>query len=307
MSQTARPLGALILGVPNPVSMGVVRGLMMAGHRIASVWYPNRLRNTQVFQQDRALSVRAPGLTLHGLQHKAGVAVRPVPRFRDWPEGARDAASLNVDVVISLLYPDRITPSILSAFPGRVVNLHPSLLPAYRGPDPVFNMLWDQTIAQYSGLTLHLVSPEFDRGDILGRKAVSFPANRNLTAYYMDLVKAGTELLSSSLPELVAGRLPGMSQAAQPDSPQGNRKPVDAVLNAHLTRAHVEWLCSTIPQMTSLRIDGVASSIRVTGYISGLAEKTGRPPDVSDGRVTLDVFDGQVTLRVVDTRVDQNL
>jgi hypothetical protein len=48
--QHEKPLSALILGVPNPVSMGIARGIMMAGHRLAAIWYPERLRKTPEMQ-----------------------------------------------------------------------------------------------------------------------------------------------------------------------------------------------------------------------------------------------------------------
>lgn len=298
MSRTTRQLSALVLGLPNPVSMGIVRGFMMAGHKVAAVWYPERLRNTRVLEQDRALSSRAPGLTLHGLRDKAGVAVKAVPRFRDWPEGARLAADQKVDVVISVLYPDRITPEVLSTFPARVVNLHPSLLPAYRGPDPVFNMLWDQTINHYSGFTLHMVSPAFDTGDVLGQQRVPFPANLNLSVYYMELIKAGTALLCSCLPRLLSGELRGEPQADAANAPQGNRKPAEAVLDSAMTRERVAWLCATIPQMTRLTVEGLTPPAAVQCLVSSTPLRTERPPVFTGGLVSFDVADGHVTVRV---------
>ena len=299
--QHEKPLSALILGVPNPVSMGIARGIMMAGHRLAAIWYPERLRKTPEMQQDRQLAQRAPGLTLHGMETRARVAVRAVPRFKSWTDAALAARRLDVDVVISLLYPDRITQSVLDAFPGRVINLHPSLLPAYRGPDPIFNMLWDETIDRHGGFTLHLVSPEFDRGSVLGRQAVAFPANRNLSAYYMELVKAGTSLLASHLPSLRKGPLVGEPQVDDGASPQGNRKPRDARLDASLTRARASWLCTTIPQMTARRIEGLAPTVHVTGFVSSVAQKTERPPAFADGLASFDVADGHVTVRASQT------
>lgn|GEM_PF-2949227 len=300
MPSTAQSLSALILGVPNPVSMGIARGFMMAGHRLSAIWYPERLRGSADFMQDRELSRRAPGLSLHGLEERARVPVRAVKRLRDWPDATEAAKRLKADVVISLLYPDLITAPLLEAFADRIVNVHPSLLPAYRGPNPIFNMLWDATIEAHGGLTLHLVSPAFDRGNVLARQAVAFPQARNLSLYYMELVKAGSTLLSVHLPRLVANGWRGEPQPDDTPAPQGNRRPQDAVLSGGLTRAHVEWLCATIPQMTPLRIEGLARTIIVRDFVSSAPHRKERPPVIADGLVSFDVIDGHVTVRVTE-------
>lgn len=300
MPQTIQALTALILGVPNPVSMGIARGFMMAGHNVAAIWYPERLRNSLDFAQDRELARRAPGLTLHGLEERARVPVRAVKRLRDWPDASEAAKRLRADVVISLLYPDLITTPLLAAFPQRVVNVHPSLLPAYRGPNPIFNMLWDGAINAHGGLTLHLVSPEFDRGNILAQQAVAFPQDRNLSLYYMELVKAGSALLATELPRRVKGEWLGEPQPDDTSAPQANLKPKDALLSGALTRAHAEWLCATIPQMTPLRIEGLARTIIVRGFVSSEPQQRQRPPALADGLASFDVMDGHVTVRVAD-------
>ena len=53
------------------------------------------------------------------------------------------------------------------------LNLHPSLLPAYRGPDPWFWQYFDEL--KTSGFTVHKMSPKEDAGDILSQQ--KFPMN----------------------------------------------------------------------------------------------------------------------------------
>lgn len=60
--------------------------------------------------------------------------------------------------VLSVAFMDLIPPATIAANAGRVPNLHPSLLLAYRGPTPILGMRWDETITQHSGLTLHEVT-----------------------------------------------------------------------------------------------------------------------------------------------------
>lgn len=63
-----------------------------------------------------------------------------------------------------------VTPVLINAFPDHVINIHPSLLPSFRGVDGV-----EQALAagvKITGCTVHLVRPEVDSGPILMQAAV---------------------------------------------------------------------------------------------------------------------------------------
>jgi phosphoribosylglycinamide formyltransferase-1 len=63
-----------------------------------------------------------------------------------------------------------VTPVLLNAFPGRVLNIHPSLLPSFKG-----NRAVEQALAagvKITGCTVHLVVPEVDSGEIIMQAAV---------------------------------------------------------------------------------------------------------------------------------------
>jgi len=77
-------------------------------------------------------------------------------------------AELQPDLLLVTCFPYRIRDSILSAAP--CINLHPSLLPAYRGPTPLF---WQfQSGEQNFGVSIHRVIAKMDRGTILKQKKV---------------------------------------------------------------------------------------------------------------------------------------
>ncbi len=79
----------------------------------------------------------------------------------------RDSA---VDVVCLAGFMRRLSAGFVSAFPGRVLNVHPSLLPAFPGLDAQRQAL--EHGVKVSGATVHLVDEGLDSGPILLQEAV---------------------------------------------------------------------------------------------------------------------------------------
>ena len=71
-----------------------------------------------------------------------------------------------------------VTPVLINAFPRRILNIHPSLLPSFKG-----NRAVEQALAagvKITGCTVHLVVPEVDSGDIIMQAAVPILPNDTL-------------------------------------------------------------------------------------------------------------------------------
>ncbi len=63
-----------------------------------------------------------------------------------------------------------VTPVLINAFPEKIINIHPSLLPSFKGVKAVEQAL--EAGVKITGCTVHLVSPEVDSGTILCQAAV---------------------------------------------------------------------------------------------------------------------------------------
>ena len=84
----------------------------------------------------------------------------------------RDAG---VELVVLAGYMRMVKPPLLDAFPRRIVNIHPSLLPAFPGLEA-----WKQAVnarASQSGCTVHYVDSGMDTGEIIARAEVPVFAN----------------------------------------------------------------------------------------------------------------------------------
>ena len=115
----------------------------------------------------------APGLDK---ARAAGVPARSCPHEgRPREEHDRDLVAIlrehDVDVVCLAGYMRLLSPVFLEAFPGRILNVHPSLLPAFPGRDAQRQAL--EHGVKIAGATVHLVTGELDGGPIVAQGCVA--------------------------------------------------------------------------------------------------------------------------------------
>lgn len=304
VSTRNRKLRALILGTPDPFSMGFASGWALAGHEIAAIWFPSSTRNTDSFVRDKQLAGTAPGVSMHGIAAKLGVEMRPIAKFLTWQdEAARQAQILRPDIVLSLMFTDHIPGQILDAFPGQVFNVHPSLLPAYRGRNVILNMLWDQAADRHGGLTVHLVNSSFDRGDILAQLPQSFDRELPVSHFLMGMVKSGSPFVAKTVAEYLGGKITPATQRDLVDHTESRITPAAATLSPDMNLAQGKWLCRVIPQLTDLRLEGVARNLSVAKFVAELGKTTGEPPALSGNSLDYDFADGRARLQLKPVRI----
>jgi len=97
------------------------------------------------------------------------------------------------DILMVHAYPKKLPREVFGRLPLGTINLHPSLLPLYRGPSPTDAVLQDK--AQETGLTAHIMDDEFDSGPIISQRKI--PVLRN------DSIKAVIERMKSVVPSLM--------------------------------------------------------------------------------------------------------
>lgn len=113
-----------------------------------------------------------------GLQraHAAGIPAVPVvlsayPDRAAWDSALRDTVeSFEPDWVVSAGFMRILGPDMLSAFPMRVVNTHPALLPSFPGAHAVRDAL-DHGV-RVTGSTMHLVDEGVDTGPIIDQRPI---------------------------------------------------------------------------------------------------------------------------------------
>ncbi len=92
----------------------------------------------------------------------------------------------------------------VAEFGGRIVNIHPSLLPAFPGVDALGQAL--QYGVKITGVTVHLVDRKVDHGPILAQQAVSIPDGMDRSALEKEVHAVEHNLYWKTLKKLFEGR-----------------------------------------------------------------------------------------------------
>lgn len=114
-----------------------------------------------------------------GALARAANASIPSGVVPDGDEGERLLAELrnaNVELLVLAGYLKRIPPAVVRAFHGRMLNIHPALLPSFGGAGMYGERVHAAVIAsgaKITGVTIHFVDEEYDRGAIVAQWPVA--------------------------------------------------------------------------------------------------------------------------------------
>ena len=119
-------------------------------------------------------------------------------------------STLNSEVAVladfGLILPDKI----LNAFPKGIINIHPSLLPKYRGPTPVQTAILNGE--KITGVSIMKLDKEIDHGPILGQEKEEILDTDTADILYKRLFEKGANLLIKVLPNYIKGSLKPTTQ-----------------------------------------------------------------------------------------------
>lgn len=283
----------LVLGSLVPQTARTVWRLLAAGHEIEEVWIGEN--SSGVWRRrDRRLRWLAPTWSIAAAMRRCGVRVRRVGPLRRDPQLANDACRPHVDAVLASCFPYVVPERILAYYHGRICNLHPALLPRYRGPCPMPAILFDEALGS-SGVTLHVMSPRCDEGDVLAQTAVGWPADGRYRTWEADLAEAAGLLAVEALPEYLAGKRSPTEQRG-PASYVRSLPVAALALNEGVDARRAEWLTNSLGQVTPLAVGVPGCGVRVGRLLKSLGPPTGRPPALGLRTVECDVADARLSL-----------
>ena len=208
---------------------------------------------------------------VHALAERHGIEVRTPKTLRD-PEAAQDLAALEADVGVVVAYGLILPPAILAAPRHGCLNLHPSLLPRWRGAAPIQRPI----IAGDSETAAAIMRMEegLDTGPVALEERIAIPPDATAGEMHDVLAERGARLMVEALERLAAGQL-----AAHPQAEEG------VVYAAKIDKAEA-------------RVDWSKPAGTVHDHIRGLSPSPGAYVEADLGR-------GPERLRILRARVSQ--
>jgi phosphoribosylglycinamide formyltransferase-1 len=197
----SQPLGLGFLASHGGSNMQAVLDAIHAGELAARpcVAISN---NSEAYALERARLARLPWHHLSSRTHPDAAALDEAVRAT--------LADHGVELVLLLGYLKRLGPRTLAHYAGRILNIHPALLPRYGGQGMfgkrVHQAVLDAGDAE-SGVTIHLVDARYDQGPIVAQKRVPVLPGDTAATLAERVLKAEHTLLVATLRRIVAGEI----------------------------------------------------------------------------------------------------
>ena len=158
--------------------------------------------NSEAMALERARQEGIPALHLSGRTH-------PEPDALDAAicAGLRDRGA---ELVVLAGYMKKVGPAVLAAFPRRIVNIHPALLPKFGGQGMYGMRVHEAVLAageRESGATIHLVDGEYDRGPILAQDSVPVLEGDTADSLQARVIQVEHRLYAVTLQRIAVGEI----------------------------------------------------------------------------------------------------
>jgi methionyl-tRNA formyltransferase len=188
-------MSIIFVGTP-AFAVPSLRRLTNAGHEISAVvTQPDRPAGRHRAPQPPPVKLLAEELGLRVLQPES---------LRD-PDAVTELGAVTPDVIVVVAYGQILRPDVL-AIPSRgVLNIHPSLLPRWRGasPIPAAILAGDNE----TGITVMLMDAGMDSGPILSQRRMAIGDDYTTASLSAQLAESGADLLVATMPRWLAGEI----------------------------------------------------------------------------------------------------
>jgi methionyl-tRNA formyltransferase len=132
------------------------------------------------------------------------------------------------EIAVLASYSEILSPEVVSVFEKGIVNVHPSLLPLYRGAEPI---RWPiRREEKETGSTMMLISSGLDRGNILLQKSIPILENDDYASLSQKLIELSNQMLDETLIKVDKG-FTGQPQSQEKTFYARKLKPTDEIID----------------------------------------------------------------------------
>lgn len=202
MTELARKMNILYIGSSGALSLLPFKQLLISDFAVTAVGVYRPIRFSEKIialeNESLALSAQQQGISVIDLSQPVNKLVQ---RCRE----------LDIDVILISCYGERLPDELTKLAGIGCFNMHPSLLPQFRGAEPIF---WQMKQGSDVGVSWHKVIHEFDAGDIVSQQKVFLDEGASYADISQALAHTGAMLMLCLLSDLSDGRL-----VCQPQNP----------------------------------------------------------------------------------------
>jgi methionyl-tRNA formyltransferase len=222
------------------------------------------------------------------------------------PESVAAIGAARPDLLFSFYFRQMMRRQVLELPARGALNLHGSLLPAYRGRAPVnWVLVHGET---ETGVTLHYMDEKPDHGEIVAQRRVAIGRDDTALVLTRKLAAAGRDVLRETLPLLAAGRAPRIVQDHARSSYFGGRGPADGAIDWNWPAERVRNLVRAVTEPwpgAFARLDGetlVVWRAETAPAVAGLAPGEIAPGPGAEGAPRVACGEGSLDLLAVGWR-----
>ncbi len=185
----------IYMGTPD-FAVAPLEAIIRAGHQVCAVaTQPDK-------QKGRGKEVQMTPVKACALKH--GIPVLQPVKIRE-AESVKALAEYQADIFVVAAFGQLLTEEILAMPRFGCINIHASLLPAYRGAAPIQQAIIDGQ--KETGVTIQQMAKGLDTGDMLLKRAIPIEPKETGESLHDKLMLLGAELLVEILPIIEKGEL----------------------------------------------------------------------------------------------------
>lgn len=208
----------LFLGMPD-MAIICLSKLVSDGYNIVGVVPPHRSEGTYDMMCGFTRSLKIPLITYENRL--------------DEIDFIHKVRQLNADIAVVCSYNKKFPNELLKSVKGGFVNVHPSLLPDYRGANPYSNVLINDE--KETGVTLHFMDENFDTGNIIAQKKVPIEKKETMGTLFNRMNFICAECLSEFLAHFEED-----TNIVSVPQPQGEFKKAPSIDSTNM-RCYINW------------------------------------------------------------------